>query len=93
MLATRLAALAGEGEGRGGGLLISEIDGRAAEEHPLAVFLRDAGFVTTAMGMQLPRGLATVPSAPTSRTPSRRRLTSSPWSLVTPVGKDDDPDA
>ncbi|MGE5815459.1 MAG: DNA glycosylase AlkZ-like family protein, partial [Acidobacteriota bacterium] len=50
-LAARLAALAGEGEGRGGGLLISEIDGLPAEEHPLAAFLRDAGFITSAMGM------------------------------------------
>jgi ATP-dependent Lhr-like helicase len=57
-LASRLAALAREGEGRGGGLLVAEIDGVPASDHPLAAFLKDAGFVPSAMGMQLPRSPA-----------------------------------
>jgi ATP-dependent Lhr-like helicase len=94
-LAARLAALAGEGEGRGGGLLIAQIDGVPPDDHPLAAFLRDAGFITTAMGMQLPRGAAPVPfraSASRSGT-GRMRRTSSPWSRVAPLDGDDDPDA
>jgi ATP-dependent Lhr-like helicase len=97
-LATRLAALASQGEGRGGGLLIAEIDGTPAEEHPLAGFLREAGFVATALGMQLPRsGLSTraIESPGQAGRPhvSRPTRLSSPWSHVAPAGADEDPDA
>lgn len=54
-LAARLAALAREGEGSRGGLLLSSLDNVAADEHPLAPYLREAGFVSSAMGMQVPR--------------------------------------
>ena len=50
-----LATLAREGEGREGGLLIAEIDGRAASTHPLAPALVEAGFVSSAMGFQMLR--------------------------------------
>ena len=94
-LAARLSALASEGQGRGGGLLIAEIDGVPAEEHPLAAFLRDAGFIPSAMGMHVPRPTApATPPAPPSRIGSTRRpLTSSPWSRVAPIGSDEDTDA
>jgi ATP-dependent Lhr-like helicase len=100
-LAVRLAALASEGEGRGGGLLIAEIDGVAAQDHPLAAFLRDTGFVASAMGMQLPRpaagrapsGVPTVAPARPALDRAARRRTSSPWSAVAPLGADDDVDA
>jgi hypothetical protein len=94
-LAARLAAMAGEGVGRGGGLLIAQIDGTPAEEHPLATFLHGAGFVASAMGLQLPRRTpapaASKVSAATGKT--RRRVSSSPWSAMAPVGEDDDSDA
>jgi ATP-dependent helicase Lhr and Lhr-like helicase len=54
-LARRLATLAREGERPRGGLLVAEIGGVPAEDHPLAPFLRDEGFVPSAMGMMLPR--------------------------------------
>jgi ATP-dependent Lhr-like helicase len=57
-IAARLAALAREGEGSKGGLLLSAVDSMPADAHPLAPFLRDAGFVSSAMGMQVPRGAA-----------------------------------
>ncbi len=99
-LAVRLAELAREGEGRGGGLLIAEVDGARAEGHPLAPFLRDAGFTSGAMGFQLPRPRTPAPSdaAPRPARDSmashrRERRTSSPWSAIAPIGADDDPDA
>jgi ATP-dependent helicase Lhr and Lhr-like helicase len=94
-LAGHLASLASEGTGRGGGLLVAEIDGIPAEDHPLAGFLRDAGFVPSAMGMQLPR-MSSVPApaaAPNSAKSASQRRTSSPWSHIAPLGADDDPDA
>jgi ATP-dependent Lhr-like helicase len=97
-LAQRLASLASEGEGRGGGLLVSEIDGARADDHPLAAFLRDAGFVAGAMGMQLPRAVGSLHRDADARSeplraPARppRRRASSPWSAIAPL--DDDPDA
>ncbi|MBI2219928.1 MAG: DEAD/DEAH box helicase [Acidobacteria bacterium] len=54
-LAARLADIAREGKGRGGGLLVTDIDAVRAEDHPLGPYLRDAGFVSSAMGMLLPR--------------------------------------
>jgi ATP-dependent Lhr-like helicase len=54
-LSERLALLARVGEGREGGLLIREIDGRPAAEHALAPFLAEAGFAPSAMGFQMRR--------------------------------------
>jgi ATP-dependent Lhr-like helicase len=53
-LAARLADLARPEEGRGG-LLVSEINGVPAHEHPLAPFLERAGFSPSAMGFQMRR--------------------------------------
>jgi ATP-dependent Lhr-like helicase len=60
--ARRLAALA-----RDAGLLISEIDGLPAAEHPIAPFLVEAGFYPSAMGFMVRRGPA---AAPVSAAPS-----------------------
>jgi ATP-dependent Lhr-like helicase len=54
VVARRLAALARDEDGRGG-LLIGEINGVPAAEHPLAVFLADAGFHPSAMGFHIRR--------------------------------------
>ncbi len=54
-LAARLADIARGGGGREGGLLIGEIDGAPAAEHPLAPFLITAGFVMSAFGFQIRR--------------------------------------
>jgi ATP-dependent helicase Lhr and Lhr-like helicase len=51
-LASRLARLARVEEGQGG-LLIAEINGRPAADHPVAPFLLDAGFNPSAMGFQM----------------------------------------
>jgi ATP-dependent Lhr-like helicase len=56
-LASQLAELAGEG-GRHGGLLIAEIDGAPAAEHPLAHSLIEAGFTASALGFSLSRRLS-----------------------------------
>jgi len=53
-LATRLAEIARGEDGRGG-LLLTEINGVQAVEHPLAPFLIDAGFNASAMGFQMRR--------------------------------------
>ncbi|MGH7278677.1 MAG: Lhr family helicase, partial [Candidatus Rokuibacteriota bacterium] len=52
--AEALAALASRG-GRHGGLLISEIDGRPAGDHPLARHLLAAGFAASSLGFALSR--------------------------------------
>jgi ATP-dependent helicase Lhr and Lhr-like helicase len=57
-VARELAALARAG-GRHGGLLVSEIDGTPAGEHPLAPFLGEAGFGASAMGFTVSRHRAT----------------------------------
>jgi ATP-dependent Lhr-like helicase len=54
-LSKRLADIARTGEGRVGGLLIGEIDGVPAPEHPLAPFLIEAGFVRSGLGFQVVR--------------------------------------
>jgi len=51
-LAVCLAKLARTEEGRGG-LLISEINGIPAADHPFASFLADSGFSPSAMGLQM----------------------------------------
>ena len=53
-LAARLAALA-----RDAGLLIAEVNGMPAPEHPLAPFLTEAGFIPSAMGFMMRRPPAT----------------------------------
>ena len=53
-LAARLASLASDDEGRLA-LLIGDINGTPAAEHPLAEFLVDAGFSPSAMGFQMRR--------------------------------------
>jgi ATP-dependent Lhr-like helicase len=63
-LAARLAQHARPDEG-GAGLLIAEINGAPAAEHPFAAFLVDAGFSPSAMGLQLRR--QPVPSLPARR--------------------------
>jgi ATP-dependent helicase Lhr and Lhr-like helicase len=54
-LAGVLAAVARTGEGRDGGLLVSDIDTGPAHEHPLAPFLLAAGFVRSGLGYQVRR--------------------------------------
>ena len=99
-LAARLAELAREGEGRGGGLLVSEIDGTPPDSHPLAPFLRDAGFISGAMGFQLPRPRTPAPVEEAAARDARDRIaarrerrTSSPWSMIAPLADNEDPDA
>jgi ATP-dependent Lhr-like helicase len=53
-LARRLARLARVDEGQPG-LLVSDINGVPASEHPFAPFLSDAGFSPSAMGFQMRR--------------------------------------
>jgi ATP-dependent helicase Lhr and Lhr-like helicase len=53
-LAARLAALARGEDGRMA-LLVSEINGLPASQHPLAIYLMEAGFSPSAMGFQMRR--------------------------------------
>ncbi|HEX6975499.1 MAG TPA: hypothetical protein VF147_13935, partial [Vicinamibacterales bacterium] len=53
-LATRLGVIARGEEGRGG-LLIGEINGTPASEHPFAPFLLEAGFYLSPMGFMMRR--------------------------------------
>jgi hypothetical protein len=53
-LAARLAALARGEDGRLA-LLVSEINGIPASQHPLAIYLMEAGFSPSAMGFQMRR--------------------------------------
>jgi ATP-dependent Lhr-like helicase len=53
-LARRLGVLARSEDGRGG-LLVAEINGVPAADHPFAPFLVDAGFSPSAMGFQMRR--------------------------------------
>jgi ATP-dependent Lhr-like helicase len=70
-LAARLTTLARIEDGRGG-LLISEINGSPATEHPVAAFLIGAGFHASAMGLQMRRPPATAPGfAAAERAPLR----------------------
>ena len=55
-LAVRLAAVARGEEGRAG-LLISEINGLPAADHPISPFLIEAGFNPSAMGFQMRRAV------------------------------------
>jgi ATP-dependent Lhr-like helicase len=49
-LASALAAIARTGEGYVGGLLVSDVDGVAAHDHPIAPFLVGAGFIRSGQG-------------------------------------------
>ena len=79
-VAGQLAAIASRGEGREGGLLIAEVNGGPAADHPLALFLRDAGFVLSALGFVLPRGRDPQPRRPSGARPGGSPV-SSPWSV------------
>jgi ATP-dependent Lhr-like helicase len=48
-------ALAGRLARLGSSMLVAEINGRPADEHPLAPFLVEAGFSPSAMGYQIRR--------------------------------------
>ncbi len=61
-LAARLAQLARPDEG-GAGLLVAEINGGPAADHPFAPFLAEAGFSHSAMGFQRRRQSAPVPTS------------------------------
>jgi len=79
-VAASLAHLAAEGEGREGGLLVSEINGHPAERHPLAPFLVEAGFVASALGFVRPRGRE--PQRQPVKPGRATGLRSSPWSAL-----------
>jgi ATP-dependent Lhr-like helicase len=71
-LAARLAALARPDEG-GAGLLVGEINGVPATDHPFAAYLTDAGFNPSAMGFQVRRQSPPLPtSRHTASEPARR---------------------
>jgi ATP-dependent Lhr-like helicase len=55
-LASKLAELAIKRQAGRYGLLVGEINGAPARDHFLAPFLKDAGFVDTALGFQMRRG-------------------------------------
>jgi ATP-dependent Lhr-like helicase len=55
-LAQKLAELAIKRQAGRYGLLVGEIDKQPAREHFVSSFLKDAGFVDTAMGFQMRRG-------------------------------------
>ena len=87
-VATVLADLAARHEGRDGGLLVSEVNGAPVGSHPVAEFLRLAGFVASAQGLLYPRrplvGLPVLESDGSKRPSSRktRTLLSSPWAAL-----------
>jgi ATP-dependent Lhr-like helicase len=55
------AALAAVGLKRREGMLIAEINGRPAHEHPLSMIMTDVGFTPSAMGLHLRRGEPAMP--------------------------------
>jgi ATP-dependent helicase Lhr and Lhr-like helicase len=61
-LASRLAGLARAEDG-GGGLLVAEINGAPASDHPFAPYLAGAGFSPSAMGFQMRRPPSPLASA------------------------------
>jgi ATP-dependent Lhr-like helicase len=75
-LAETLAAVARSGEGREGGLLVGEVDGIAAHEHPIAPFLVAAGFVRSGLGYQVRR----------ERRPAPREAAADPDAADAPAG-------
>jgi len=85
-LARTLAELARVGDGRRG-MLITEINGSPAAEHPLTAYLAEGGFVSSPMGLQVPSDRLIGPREirPGKTAP---RLRSSPWSLLRPTRED-----
>jgi ATP-dependent helicase Lhr and Lhr-like helicase len=63
-LSATLATVARSGEGRDGGLLVSDIDAGPAHAHPLAPFLVAAGFVRSGLGYQVRRERRPDPGRP-----------------------------
>ena len=63
-VAAKLAELAVKRQAGRYGLLVGEINGAPAREHFLASFLKDAGFVDTALGFQMRRGTPVPISSP-----------------------------
>jgi ATP-dependent Lhr-like helicase len=70
-LAERLALLARD-ESRGG-LLVSELNGRAPADHPLTPFLIEAGFNLSALGLQMRKPPSVSPAASLPAAPIGRR--------------------
>jgi ATP-dependent helicase Lhr and Lhr-like helicase len=66
--AKKLAEVALKRQSRRSGLLIGEINGQPAREHFLAGYLLDAGFVDTALGLQMRRTTASVAATPQETT-------------------------
>jgi ATP-dependent Lhr-like helicase len=63
-IADALAAVARTGDGREGGLLVGDVDGVPAHEHPLATWLLEAGFVRSGLGYQVRRERRPQPQDP-----------------------------
>jgi len=63
-IADALASVARTGDGREGGLLVGEVDGVPAHEHPLAAWLLEAGFVRSGLGYQVRRERRPQPQDP-----------------------------
>jgi len=61
-LAKKFTELAIRWQGRRSGLLIGEINGAPAREHFVARFLKEFGFIDTALGFQMRRVTRIVPS-------------------------------
>jgi len=88
-VAAALSAIAHEGDAREAGLVVQEINGGLAADHPLSGYLAAAGFVASAMGFVVPRTRdrerASGPAVPSARRPGIPRppqLRSSPWSVL-----------
>jgi ATP-dependent Lhr-like helicase len=62
--ARAITSLLRAAQGRGEGALVAEIDGGPAAAHPLAAALQQAGFLPSALGLQLPRRWAPPPGPP-----------------------------
>jgi ATP-dependent Lhr-like helicase len=62
-LANKLAEIAIRWNSRRDGLMIGEINDQPAKLHFLARFLRDAGFVDTALGFQMRRVMPAIPTS------------------------------
>jgi ATP-dependent helicase Lhr and Lhr-like helicase len=79
--AARAVAEALAATARETGLLVAEINGATAVEHPIAPFLTGAGFIPSAMGFMMRRP-ASETAAPVARNPSRRTGPAAPGSVA-----------